>query len=646
MKPIKALTLILALSMLMSAILVVKPGFAVAAVNYEVLPVAIAPLTDINASLWGITTPATPSPIGQYFNVSIHLTGATVANVPLGVAGVEVHFNFSNILPYAIPISFNDMLGASGGVLNGPILETINGRFYNDTGPAVPLSSAVSYQVAGAGTGGGWNGADGLVCTMQFKITGQPSALLSQPDFYEQLLITKDDLSDTAAGTIVHEDIQGTLRITTAPPVYPPPPHIFITPPTFTGSAPIGTLFNYTVMITADSFWDVAGYDITVNWNDTLIQLNAWAEGGFLHQGGATTFGFETNVSGSINAVFVKLSNPVPSGGTDSLLQLQFKVASVGTSYPPDTCPITLTGTDLASWAHPERIFGPWFSQIVAVDLPYGFVDPWDHYTTDALYTAPFVNPGPAIDSYTQYPDPYGGQGPNQHSDSFAPQQEVCLYAKVTFGGDVVRNKLVVFEVDNALGQKVTILQNYTDVNGIATVCFRIPMTDMIPGVWDPAIFGWWHETETVEIDQVTVNDTLDFQVGWLAQITNVVAVGAPYLKYSDVMNFTATLQTIHEQPIWVLVSVDSYDSMGYPIGENAFWAFVNATRNTCPFTGNTTTTTGGIYVYPNLIQGIPTWARVGTASVIGYALTDWPRFGGTPWGPQSPATLFTIKLI
>jgi len=626
--------------MLMSAILVIRPAFA-QAVDYEVQPVALAPLTDINASIWGIETPPTPTPVGQYFNVTIHLTGATVANVPLGVAGVEVHFNFSNILTYATPYAVNDMLGMSGGVLNGPILETITGGFHKADGTlsTTPFADAVSYDVAAAGTGGAWNAADGLVCTMTFKIILQPSGILFEPDFYEQLLIVKDDLSDSAASSIPHGVIQGTLRIDATPYSYPPGPVIFITPPVFTGSAPLGTLFNYTVMITADAFWDVGGFDVTVNWNNTLMTLVAYSEGGFLHQGGAATFGFYVGPTyvgdaGSLQAVFVKLSDAVPSSGTDSLLQLQFAVAFVGTSYPPESAPVTLTNTDLASWAHPERPVGPWFGSITSVDLPYGTTDPWDHTTTDALYIAPYINPGPSIDSYTQYPDPYGGQGPNQHSDSFAPQQLVCLYAKVTFGGDVVRNKLVVFEVDNALGQKVTILQNYTDVNGIATVCFRIPMTDMIPGVWDPAIFGWWHETETVEIDQVTVNDTLDFQVGWLAQITNVVAVGAPYLKYSDVMNFTATLQTIHEQPIWVLVSVDSYDSMGYPIGENAFWVFVNATRNTCPFTGNTTTTTGGIYVYPNLIQGIPTWARVGTASVIGYALTDWPRFGGTPWGP------------
>jgi hypothetical protein len=219
----------------------------------------------------------------------------------------------------------------------------------------------------------------------------------------------------------------------------------------------------------------------------------------------------------------------------------------------------------------------------------------------------------------------------------------VCLFAKVTYGGDRVANKLVSFEVDNALGQKITILQNYSDLSGIAEVCFRIPMTDMTPGVWDPAIFGWWHVIATVELDQVTVNDTMYFQVGWLAQVIDVTAIGSPYHKYADTMNFTATVQTIHEQPIMVLVSIDSYDTQSYPLGETVFVVTINATRGTSPFTGPSTTTYGGTYVYPNILQGIPTWARVGTASVIGYALTDFPRNGGTPLGPQSPATPFGI---
>jgi len=155
----------------------------------------------------------------------------------------------------------------------------------------------------------------------------------------------------------------------------------------------------------------------------------------------------------------------------------------------------------------------------------------------------------------------------------------------------------------------------------------------------DPSIFGWWNITATVELDQVTVNDTMAFQVGWLAQVTNIVAVGEPYPKPSSIMNFTATIQTIHEQPILVLLSIDSYDSQGYPIGESMLFLTINATR----VEGSQGNTTDGTYVDPNLLHQIPNWAMIGTANVIGYVLTDYPRNGGTPWGPQSPTTIFAI---
>jgi hypothetical protein len=643
MKPNKALTLVLALTLLIAPILVAKPGFA-APVSYDVYPTAVAPLTDIDPSAYVLETPGTPSPVGQTFNVVINLTGAIPGNVPAGVAGVEVHFDFSTILSHAAVQGFTNMLGTAGGVLNVPLLYGITAGFYKADGTTLvtvpPYTDATQYIVAAASSGGGWNGAAGGIVIIQFTITAQPSALLGDPDFVAGLNVSFGSAVDGAAAEVTVSLNQGTLHLDAAPPIYPAIPHIYITPVDQTGPLPIGSLFNYTVMINADSFWDVAGFDITVNWNDTLLNLVAYSEGDFLHQAGADTFGFYNVLPGSIQAVFTKLIDVTPSGGTGSLLQLQFATAHFSNSFPGASCAITLDPTDLASWAHEDRPFAPWFGSITAVDLPY----PDYHTRANAMYHEPVQILGAAIDLYSQYADPFGGQGPFEHSDSFAPQQLVCLYAKVTFGGDRVTNKLVVFEIHNALGDKITILQNYSDINGIATVCFRIPQTDLTPPE-DPAIFGWWNVISTVELDQITVNDTMYFQVGWLAKIVSVDANGAPYLKYSDNMDFTATLLTIHEQPIWVLVSIDSYDVMGYPIGETAFWVEVNATRASSPFIGPDDTTTGGVYVYPDIIQHIPTWARVGTASVVGYALTDWPRNGGTPYGPQSPATIFGIIL-
>jgi len=272
---------------------------------------------------------------------------------------------------------------------------------------------------------------------------------------------------------------------------------------------------------------------------------------------------------------------------------------------------------------------------------------------------------------------PYNGQGKNTESDSFAPQMLVYLYANVTYAQDRVSNKLVSFQINNALGQKVTILQNYTDINGIASVQYRIPMSDFLiggngTGTWDPAIFGTWTVTATVEVDQLTFNDSMSFAVGWLVQVMSVTSNSASYLKYAGLpMNFTVDVRTIHEQPLSVLVSVDTYDTQGYPIGETSWYVTVQATRNDTSNSMNPVdyiygpTGYSGLYYGWGLIpygpylvhmasgtfvtQYIPTWARVGTATVVGYALTDYPVLGGTPYGPQSNAdgttTSFQILL-
>jgi hypothetical protein len=48
---------------------------------------------------------------------------------------------------------------------------------------------------------------------------------------------------------------------------------------------------------------------------------------------------------------------------------------------------------------------------------------------------------GRIIDLYTQYPAPYGGQGPDNPSDMFWPQKEVWLYANVTYNWWPVQQK-------------------------------------------------------------------------------------------------------------------------------------------------------------------------------------------------------------
>lgn len=185
-------------------------------VYYSAESVAIDPLIDVNASINGLEIPYPPSALGQNFTVEIHLRNATDANVPAGVYGVEAHFDFGNILNYCNPIGFTTMLGQSGGALVGPLIYVLNG-FYDANGNPINTASyahATQYAVAAATTAGvGWKNDDGLVAQITFQITGQPSQVLNQSDFYAQLRITFADLTGNSGQEIPVSVVQGTLQI-------------------------------------------------------------------------------------------------------------------------------------------------------------------------------------------------------------------------------------------------------------------------------------------------------------------------------------------------------------------------------------------------------------------------------------------------
>jgi len=188
-------------------------------VYFSVEPVPTAPLINVNASINGLETLPAQSPVGDTFTVEIHLRNATAINAPYGVAGVEVHFYFGNILNYCKPIGFVDELGQPDGALAGPCIYALKG-FYDDNWNPVttpPYTNATQYLVAAGSETGPWNGNDGLVAIITFQITGQPSQNMSQPDFYAPLQIVFGDLNDVNASGVGVSGAQGTLRIDAAP---------------------------------------------------------------------------------------------------------------------------------------------------------------------------------------------------------------------------------------------------------------------------------------------------------------------------------------------------------------------------------------------------------------------------------------------
>lgn len=209
-----------------------------APVYFSVEPVAVDPLVDVNASVNGLEVPSSPSALGQTFTVEIHLRNATATNVPAGVVGVYVEFDFGNILNYCKPIGFTNMIGQPGGVFAGIYANYgLNGLYdvYGNPVDTASYDQATQYAVAVAigdyyhNVSAVWNNYDGLVAQITFQITGQPSQALGQSAFYSQLPITQAELIDAklirryAGNEGVYEEIpysvvQGSLQMDASSP--------------------------------------------------------------------------------------------------------------------------------------------------------------------------------------------------------------------------------------------------------------------------------------------------------------------------------------------------------------------------------------------------------------------------------------------
>jgi hypothetical protein len=575
--------------------------------------------------------------VGQEF--SLVIWGHDFDTTGKKIAGFEVHVLIDMLPGYledATP-GFTNFIGTPGGLFEGvnpgDILYGIPMGWYGTKGVNRTFKFACAY-------GAGWTPTAAFkLAEIRLKIVKQPEGLLGEPDVDVPVALSFTDVSDDVPAPIDHERRTdwGTWKgakvtIHAKPVTYPPKPLIEVKPPVYSASA-LNEEFDITIQITeCDSLWDVAGFDITLLYNPTLLSVVSVTEGNFLKQHGELTWGWiDTATPGRVWAVFVKLENPTPSSGTDSLIIIRFKAIYESTVFPPDSCPLELYDTHLASWPHPERPFEPWGGRPYAVELPYCHPQ-YGHHTVNGLYISPLKLLGPNIDVFTQYPDPYGGQGPDQHSDMFAPQEDVILCAWVSYNNDGVQNKWVTFEIFNALGERIYLAGQFTNATGYACIVFRIPMPCDPLGGDPPEIFGEWHAVATVSLDEVTVTDTIDWRVDWRLRILSVEAIGDPFNKYTDKMVFKVTFESYAEQGVTGLIVVTPVDEQQYPIGYAYEWVHLVATRNPdC----TTTPDTGEIIVE----IPIPKYTRIGVCTVYANALTDWPYLGGTALCPTKSDT-------
>jgi hypothetical protein len=124
------------------------------------------------------------------------------------------------------------------------------------------------------------------------------------------------------------------------------------------------------------------------------------------------------------------------------------------------------------------------------------------------------------VDVYTQK-EPINGFGFGMPSDAFAPDENVVLFAYVTYNSAPVQNVLVSYQVYGPPNNVQNVSFNFvakTNDAGLAQVNFTIPWHDVNS---EAVIFGEW----TVVAWAENTYDFVCFKVGWIVKVESLRVV-------------------------------------------------------------------------------------------------------------------------
>lgn len=201
------------------------------------------------------------------------------------------------------------------------------------------------------------------------------------------------------------------------------------------------------------------------------------------------------------------------------------------------------------------------------------------------------------------------GTGPLADGSAFAPGETVTLRGYAYYMNIPMMAVNVGFQVNDPAANPYASRASSTDSDGNATVSLRLPIVPK---------FGSYGVVATCRIFETDMDDTLEFNVGWLVSISVVaddpVARGA-------VGDFTVTVTNIDPYDAYpVLLTISVSDLIGQVLTATSLqtWAAVGTAPEVLSVT-------------------IPSSAMPGPlAEVEANAYTDWPASGGTPYCPKA----------
>lgn len=438
------------------------------------------------------------------------------------------------------------------------------------------------------------------VLDITFEVAYEP--YYPEPDMSCALDLVDTKMGDPDANPIPHTAYDGQYWIASIP---PPKPSLRVTPALVDarGVYDVGDKFNVSIeILSLAAAWDLAGFEFKLSYDNTLLSVSNVYEGPFLPSfagANGTFFTYRDRpADGYVVAAGLFLGNHTKPYGSGVLAEVEFTILTK-TTYPEMAeCDLILYDVKLVS------------SDLLPIDY---------EITQQGHYIAPWVIVGPALDVYTEdyrwpgYTTRNIGEGPNAAADAFAPQEEVTLFAKLTYLRAPVQLKEVAWEIHAPNGE-IYYRQSETDMKGIANITIRMP--------WWEEYFGEWWVLAKASIAEEPVNDTLTFQLGYIISVNSSKTLSP--VNRGEEVTVQIFLKNIGDISRNVYITVTVYDDVGMPVASGG--------RNETVAPGVT-----GPYTFQLLIAE---WAHVGVGTVYINLFTDVPPSEcGTCYAPEHVQT-------
>lgn len=213
---------------------------------------------------------------------------------------------------------------------------------------------------------------------------------------------------------------------------------------------------------------------------------------------------------------------------------------------------------------------------------------------------------------------PHNGMGPNMPSDAFAPDENIQIFAKLTYNGFPIPRYLISFEISGPPNPAQNVTQLYTGQTNDSGIT-QTPM-------FRETIFGKWTALATAQVDNDnSINDSLTFEFGWIVQTTSLTIMNRAltnqtvFPRGSEMVVEVNLLNTAMDNRNTTL-SLEMYDSLGFNI---------NSARTGISVPANETPT-----AYQFFLE-IPENATNGLASIYVNAYKTMFDLGGIAYCPQ-----------